>query len=324
MSAKPSVLVTRRWPAAVEAQLQERYNVSLNTGDQPMSPAEIRAALKNHDAVLPTVTDKISAEALDVGASKARILANYGVGYSHICEASARNLGLTVTNTPDVLSECTADLAMTLLLMVARRAGEGEREAREGRWTGWRPTHLVGTKVSGKTLGIIGYGRIGQEMARRAHHGFGMEILVQNRSKVAPEVLAQCNARQVDSIEDLLPKCDFVSLHCPGGAENRHLINSRRLDLMKQDAFLINTARGEVIDEFALAQSLMFDMIGGAALDVFDGEPRINPTLKQCDNLVMLPHLGSATRESREAMGFRVLDNLEDFFEGRDPRDRVI
>lgn len=324
MAAKPSVLVTRRWPAAVEAQLQERYNVSLNTGDRPMSPAEIRTALKTHDAVLPTVTDKLGAESLDVGASKARILANYGVGYSHICEATARSLEMTVTNTPDVLSECTADLAMTLLLMVARRAGEGEREAREGRWTGWRPTHLVGTKVSGKTLGIVGFGRIGQEMARRAHHGFGMEILVQNRSKVAPEVLAKCNARQVDSLEDLLPKCDFVSLHCPGGAENRHLMNSRRLDLMRPDAFLINTARGEVIDEFALSQSLMFDMIGGAALDVFDGEPRINPVLQQCDNLVMLPHLGSATREAREAMGFRVLENLDDFFAGRDPRDRVI
>ncbi|MFY2825098.1 2-hydroxyacid dehydrogenase, partial [Ruegeria sp. MALMAid1280] len=237
---------------------------------------------------------------------------------------SARDLGMTVTNTPDVLSECTADLAITLLLMVARRAGEGERELRAGNWSGWRPTHLVGTKVSGKTLGIIGFGRIGQEVARRAHHGFGMDILVYNRSKVATDVLARCNATQVDAIDDLLPQCDFVSLHCPGGAANRHLINSRRLNLMKQDAFLINTARGEVIDEWALIQALMFDMIGGAALDVFDGEPRISPDLLQCDNLVMLPHLGSATRESREAMGFRVLDNLSDFFAGKTPRDKVI
>ena len=216
------------------------------------------------------------------------------------------------------------DLAMTLLLMVARRAGEGERELRAGGWSGWRPTHLVGTKVSGKTLGIIGFGRIGQEMARRAHHGFGMKIIVQNRSQVSPDVLGQCNAVQVDTVDELLPQCDFVSLHCPGGAANRHLINSRRLSLMKQDAFLINTARGEVIDEWALIQALMFDMIGGAALDVFDGEPRISPDLLQCDNLVMLPHLGSATREAREAMGFRVLDNLSDFFAGRPPRDRVI
>ncbi|GAA6165341.1 D-glycerate dehydrogenase [Pelagimonas sp. KU-00592-HH] len=321
---KPSVFVTRRWPAAVEAKLAEDYNVVLNTGDKPLSPAEIRESIKTYDAVLPTVTDTLNAEALDVPKAQARILGNYGVGYSHICESSARTLGLTVTNTPDVLSECTADIAMTLLLMVARRAGEGEREVRAGQWTGWRPTHLIGTKVSGKTLGIIGYGRIGQEMARRAHHGFGMDILVYNRSQVAPEVLAQCNATQVASVDDLLPQCDFVSLHCPGGAANRHLINARRLDLMKQDAFLINTARGEVVDDTALTQALMFDMIGGAGLDVFDGEPRINPDLMQCDNVVMLPHLGSATREAREAMGFRVLDNLSDFFEGRTPRDQVI
>jgi glyoxylate reductase len=322
--AKPSVLVTRRWPAAVEARLMENYDAELNTGDKPLSPAEIRNALRTYDAVLPTVTDQLSAEALDVPASKTRILANYGVGFSHICESAARNLGLTVTNTPDVLSECTADLAMTLLLMAARRAGEGERELRAGGWTGWRPTHLVGTKVSGKTLGIVGYGRIGREMARRAHHGFGMKIIVQNRSRVDSSILARCEATQVDSIEELLPQCDFVSLHCPGGAENRHLINSQRLDLMKPDAFLINTARGEVIDELALTQALMFEVIGGAALDVFDGEPRVNPDLMRCDNVVMLPHLGSATREAREAMGFRVLDNLRDFFEGRDPRDRVI
>ena len=208
--------------------------------------------------------------------------------------------------------------------MVARRAGEGERELRAGEWTGWRPTHLVGTKVSGKTLGIVGFGRIGQEMARRAHHGFGMKIVVQNRSRVSPDVLARFNATQVDGLEDLMPKCDFVSLHCPGGPANRHLINTRMLNLMKPDAFLINTARGEVIDELALSRALWFETIGGAGLDVFDGEPRINPDLLDCDNLVMLPHLGSATREAREAMGFRVLDNLTDFFAGREPRDRVM
>ena len=321
---KPSVLVTRRWPEAVEAQLARDYDVTLNRADRPLGPSEFREALGRFDAVLPTVTDKIGADALDVPKLQTKIIGNYGVGYSHIDESSVRELGVTVTNTPDVLSECTADIAMTLMLMVARRASEGEREIREGRWTGWRPTHLVGTKVSGKTLGIVGYGRIGQEMAKRAHHGFGMKIVVYNRSGVASEVLAQCNATQVNTIEDLLPKCDFVSLHCPGGAENRHLINARRLDLMREDAFLVNTARGEVIDEFALTQALMFDTIGGAALDVFDGEPRIAPDLLQCDNLVVLPHLGSATREAREAMGYRVLDHLADFFAGRDPRDRVI
>ena len=321
---KPSVLVTRRWPAAVEAKLQQAYNVTLNKADQPLSENDFREAIAKYDAILPTVTDKISAQAMDVDKPQTKIFGNYGVGYSHICEDSARKLGIVVTNTPDVLSECTADIAMTLMLMVARRAGEGERELRAGQWTGWRPTHLVGTKLSSKTLGIIGFGRIGQEMAHRAHHGFDMNILVQNRSAVKPEILANYNAQQVDTVEELLPQCDFVSLHCPGGDANRHLINSRRLELMREGAFLINTARGEVIDEHALTQALSLNSIGGAGLDVFDGEPQINPDLAQCDNLVMLPHLGSATRETREAMGLRVLSNLEDFFAGRPPSDRVI
>ena len=321
--AKPRVLVTRRWPQAVEARLSEIFDAQLNLGDKPLTPDQFRAAIREYDAILPTVTDKIGAPALECDKPQTRILANYGVGYSHIDLNRVNQHGIVVTNTPDVLSECTADLAMTLMLMVARRAGEGERELRAGRWTGWRPTHLVGTKVSGKTLGIVGYGRIGQEMARRAHHGFGMKILAFNRSPVAPEVLAQCQATQVASLDEMLPECDFVSLHCPGGAENRHLINAARLARMRPDAFLINTARGEVIDEAALMQALWFDTIGGAALDVFDGEPAINPQLLESDRLVMLPHLGSATREAREAMGFRVIDNLQDFFSGREPRDRV-
>lgn len=321
--AKPKVLVTRRWPVAVEAQLSELFDTELNMSDKPLTPEDFKSALQNYDAVLPTVTDKIGASALELAKPQTRILANYGVGYSHIDLDRVGQHGMVVTNTPDVLSECTADLAMTLMLMAARRAGEGERELRAGDWTGWRPTHLVGSKVSGKTLGIIGYGRIGQEMAKRAHHGFGMKIIAYNRSKIAPDILAQCDVTQVDSIDELLPLCDFISLHCPGGAENRHLIDARRLNLMRSDAFLINTARGEVIDEMALSQALWFETIGGAALDVFDGEPNINPALQNCDNLVMLPHLGSATREAREAMGFRVLDNLRDFFDGREPRDRV-
>lgn len=320
---KPRVLVTRRWPKAVEARLSEIFDAQLNLDDRPLTPDQFRSAIREYDAILPTVTDRIGPAALDCDKPQTRILANYGVGYSHIDLSSVGQHGIVVTNTPDVLSECTADLAMTLLLMVARRAGEGERELRAGQWTGWRPTHLVGTKVSGKTLGIVGYGRIGQEMARRAHHGFGMKILAYNRSPVAPEVLAQCQAVQVTSLDDMLPECDFVSLHCPGGAENRHLISAACLARMRSDAFLINTARGEIIDEAALLQALWFDTIGGAALDVFDGEPAINPQLLDTDKLVMLPHLGSATREAREAMGFRVIDNLQDFFAGREPRDRV-
>ncbi|MCV2869876.1 D-glycerate dehydrogenase [Defluviimonas sp. WL0002] len=321
--AKPKVLVTRRWPAAVEAKMAEVFDLSINRDDRPLTASDIRGALGDYDAVLPTVTDRLPAQVFDLPQTRTRILANYGVGFSHIDTEAAKSRGIAVTNTPDVLSECTADIAMTLMLMVARRAGEGERELRDGRWTGWRPTHLVGTKVSGATLGIIGFGRIGQAMAQRAHHGFGMKILVQNRSAIAPEVLARYNAEQVASVEDLLPRCDFVSLHCPGGAANRHLINARRLDLMKPDAFLINTARGEVVDEHALAQALWFGTIGGAGLDVFEREPVVPDALLGADNLVLLPHLGSATRQTREDMGFRVLANLTDFFDGKTPRDRV-
>jgi glyoxylate reductase len=303
--------------------MAEVFDLDLNTSDVPLSQADLRDAMGQYDAILPTVTDRLPAAVFDGSAARTRILANYGVGFAHIDTDAAKARGIAVTNTPDVLSECTADIAMTLMLMVARRAGEGERELRDGRWTGWRPTHLIGTKVSGATLGIIGFGRIGQAMAQRAHFGFGMKVIVQNRSPVAPEVLARYNAVQVASIDDLLPQCDFVSLHCPGGAANRHLIDSRRLDLMRPGAFLINTARGEVVDEHALAQALWFGTIGGAGLDVFEREPQIPAELLGADNLVLLPHLGSATRETREAMGFRVFENLTAFFEGRQPRDRV-
>ena len=320
--SRPKVLVTRRWPEAVEAQMSATFDVDLNQADKPLTEADFRDAMTRYDAILPTVTDKLPAAVFDAS-PRTKILANYGVGFAHIDTAAAKTHGIRVTNTPDVLSECTADIAMTLMLMVARRAGEGERELRDGRWTGWRPTHLIGTKVSGATLGIIGFGRIGQAMAQRAHFGFGMKILVQNRSPVPPEVLKRYNATQVATIEDLLPQADFVSLHCPGGAANRHLINAHRLDLMKPTAFLINTARGEVIDEHALAQSLWFGTIAGAGLDVFEREPSVPDALLNADNLVLLPHLGSATRETREAMGFRVLENLTAFFDGREPRDLV-
>lgn len=320
---KPKVLVTRRWPQSVEHRMAEAFDLQVNTSDRPLHASELRDALGQYDAVLPTVTDRIPAEVFDRSSSQTRILANYGVGFSHIDIEAAKSRGIAVTNTPDVLSECTADIAMTLMLMVARRVTEGERELREGRWTGWRPTHLIGTRVSGATLGIVGFGRIGQAVAQRAHFGFGMNIRVYNRSIVPAGVLARYNAVQVATLDELLPQCDFVSLHCPGGKENRHLINARRLDLMRRDAFLINTARGEVVDEHALAQALWFGSIGGAGLDVFEREPLVSDDLLGADNLVMLPHLGSATRETREAMGMRVLENLTDFFEGRQPRDRV-
>ncbi|MEM7376113.1 MAG: D-glycerate dehydrogenase [Pseudomonadota bacterium] len=324
MSPKPTVLVSRRLPAAVETRLERDYTVTLNRDDVPLSAADFRDALQRYDALLPTVTDRLEASVFDGITPKTRVLANYGVGYSHIDDAAARDRGLVVTNTPDVLSECTADIAMTLLLMVARRAGEGERELRAQAWHGWYPTHLLGTKVSGKTLGIVGFGRIGQAMAQRAHGGFGMRILVHNRSAVDPAVLARYGAEQMPSLESLLARGDMVSLHCPGGVANRHLLDAERLATLPRHAVLINTARGEVVDEDALAAALQSGALGGAGLDVYDGEPAVRPALLASPNAVLLPHLGSATAETRDAMGFRVLDNLDAFFAGREPRDRVI
>ena len=320
---RPRILVTRRWPEAVERRLCELFDATLNTDDRCLSADELRAALRDFDAVLPTVSDRLDASVLSVDAARARILANYGVGYSHIDIDAARACGLVVTNTPGVLTDCTADLALTLMLMVARRAGEGEREVRAGQWTGWRPTHLVGTRLSGKTLGIIGMGRIAIAVARRAQHGFGMKVVYFNRSPVAPAQLAGLDASACARIEDVLAQADFVSLHCPGGGTNRHLIDAARLAAMPPHAFLINTARGDVVDEAALVDALQHGRIAGAGLDVYENEPQLHPGLLALDKVVLLPHLGSATRETREAMGMRVVDNLVAFFDGKRPPDQV-
>ncbi|MFT4727564.1 MAG: lactate dehydrogenase-like 2-hydroxyacid dehydrogenase [Granulosicoccus sp.] len=320
---KKKIVLTRRWPQAVEELLCKRYDTTLNESDKPFTHDDMKHALQSADAVLTTVTDKLDATIFENLTPNTSIIANYGVGYSHIDLDSARSSNIVVTNTPDVLSECTADLSLTLMLMVSRRAGEGERELRSGQWTGWRPTHLMGSKFSGKTLGIVGYGRIGRETARRAHHGFGMDIQVFNRSKINPDVLLENSATQIKTLNELLESVDYVSLHCPGGAENRHLIDSKRLALLKPTAYIINTARGEVIDQEALILALEQNQIAGAGLDVFDGEPVFDQRLIDCENAVLLPHLGSATTETREAMGFRVVKNLVQHFKHLTPPDRV-
>ena len=304
--------------------LAEKYDCEFNTTDIAFDQQKYRDALQRADALLSTVTDNLDASVMSVKDPRTRVIANFGVGYSHIDLEAAKSNNIAVTNTPDVLSDCTADLAMTLLLMSARRAGEGERELRSGGWTGWRPTHLMGRKVSGKKLGIIGFGRIGRAMARRAHAGFGMNIKVFNRSTVPSAALDAVAAESVASVEDLLRVCDFVSLHCPGGGANTHLINSARLAVMKPDAFLINTARGEVVDEDALIDALANNRLAGAGLDVFENEPAIDSRFLKLSNAVLLPHLGSATQETRDAMGFRVVSNLDQFFSGSEPADRVV
>lgn len=323
MSSKPRILVTRRWPQAVERVLAERFDVVLNDDDVPMSADQLAQALRDFDAVLPTVSDRLPAGLFAGSGLRAGILGNYGVGYNHIDVAAAKAANIVVTNTPGVLTDCTADIAMTLLLAVARRAGEGERQIRAGEWTGWRPTHMIGTKVTGKTLGIVGFGRIGKAMAKRCHFGFDMEVVFYNRSRVDAAEAARYGARQLDTVDEVLAAADFVSLHCPGGGENRHLVNAERLAKMKRGAYLVNTARGDVVDEQALIEALKSGVIRGAGLDVFEAEPNVPEGLRALENVVLLPHLGSATEETRVAMGMKVVDNITAFFEGREPPDRV-
>lgn len=322
--SKPKIIVTRRWHETVEKVLLEKFDTQLNEDDQPMSVAELQDALRNADAVLPTVCDKVNAEVLGADNIRAKILGSNGVGFNHIDLDAAKAAGLTVTNTPEVLTNCTADLAMTLLLMVARRAGEGERHVRSKAWSGWRPTHMMGTSVTGKTLGMIGMGRIARAVAARAANGFGMRIIFHDPFPPRPEDLHGFSATQCESAEEVFANADFVSLHCPGGKETYHLIGAEALAAMKPGAFLINTARGDVVEEAALVSALKSGQIAGAGLDVYEKEPSISDALLEMENVVLLPHLGSATMETRIAMGMRVVENLEAFFAGDTPRDKVV
>ena len=322
--SKPRVVVSRKWPQEVESKMRELFDVQLNEEDIPMSVSQMHEALRTADAFCPTVSDNVSAEVLSVDNLKAGIIGSYGVGFNHIDLEAARQRDLVVTNTPEVLTDCTADIAMTLMLMAARRAGEGERHVRNKEWTGWRPTHMMGTKVTGKILGLIGMGRIARAMAHKAYHGFGMKIIFTDPYPPPAELASSLQAEPRDSAEDVLREADFVSLHCPGGKETYHLINRERLAIMKQGAFLINSARGDVIDQVALVEALKNGAIAGAGLDVFEGEPAVPDELLSLDNVVLFPHLGSASRETRVAMGMRVVENLEAFFNGKPPRDRVV
>lgn len=315
---RPKILLTRRWPDAVEARLAASYHVTRNESDVPMDAAALAAAMREHDALCPTVTDKITRDIILTEGRRARIIGNYGAGFEHIELDAAHESGVVVTNTPDVLTDATADIAMTLILMTTRRAGEGERELRAGEWTGWRPTHLLGRSSRGKLLGLVGYGRIARAVAERAK-AFGMEIAVHSRSRAEDVPEAAYHA----SLDSLLRVADVVSLHAPGGAATRHMIDAAALTTMKRDAVLVNTGRGTLIDEAALAQALKAGTIAAAGLDVYEREPAVEAALVDLPNAVLLPHLGSATLETREAMGMKVADNLDAFFAGREPFDRV-
>jgi lactate dehydrogenase-like 2-hydroxyacid dehydrogenase len=320
---KPKVFITRRWPASVEEKLRNLYDVTLNETDRPLTADEFKAALQQYDAVCPTVCDSFPAEILNVEDKRCKILANFGVGYNHIDIPAAKANELIVTNTPDVLTQSTADIAMTLLLMTARRGAEGDRLVRAKKWTGWCPTHMLSSNVTGATLGLIGFGRIGQAMARKAHHGFDMNIIYYNPSAANEYVTQDLQAKRCNTLEEVLAQADFVSLHCPAGANTKHLINAQTLKLMKPSAHLINTARGDVVDSVALCEALKNKQIAGAGLDVYENEPHIYEGFLALENVELLPHLGSATLETRTAMGEKVLANLAAYFAGNTLPDRV-
>ena len=322
LSVRPSVRLSRRWPADVETALAARYEVQLNLADRPMDPAGFRDAMTRFDVVCPTVTDRLGEAELSAPGRRVRLIANYGAGVDHIDLDAARRLGVQVSNTPDVLTDATADLALLLILMAARRAGEGERELRRGDWTGWRPTHLLGQGLAGKQLGLVGFGRIGQATARRAR-ALGMRIAYYSRRRAAPVVETELAAIHHPTLESLVSSSDVVSLHCPGGAETRHLIDAGALALMKSTAILVNTSRGSVVNERDLASALSAGVIAGAGLDVFEAEPGVEPALLAHENAVLLPHLGSATLDARTAMGLRVVANIDGFFESGEVIDRV-
>lgn len=306
------LLVTRPLPDAVMQAARARFDLTARDSTLPLTPDELRASLRDFDVVLPTLGDLYRADVFaDVPNPRARLLANFGVGFNHIDVDAARAVGLQVTNTPGAVTDATADIAMMLVLMTARRAAEGERLVRAGRWQGWHPIQMLGTHVTGKTLSIIGMGRIGKAIARRAHHGFGMDILYHNRSAADPGL----PARAVPLAEAMA--ADFVVVAVPGGPATRHLIGADALAQMKPTGHFINIARGDVVDEAALAQALRKGQIAGAGLDVYEHEPKIHPDLLALDNVTLLPHLGTATHEVRTAMGLMALDNLVAFAEGR-------
>ncbi len=319
---KLRVALTRRWPEPVEQALSQDFDLRVMPDNRAMSADELSDALAWADVLCPTVTDAITAELLAAPAVNAKLLANFGVGFNHIDVAAASQAGICVTNTPGVLTDATAEIALTLLLASARRASEGERLVRSGAWSGWHPTHMLSTQVTGKTLGVIGLGRIGLAFARQAHFGLGMQVLYHGPNPRSAEVLDGLPA-QYCGLDELLDQSDFVSLHCPATPQTRHLINGDTLKLMKPDAHLINTARGDIVNEAHLVTALAEGVIAGAGLDVYEREPELTPGLAQLDNVVLLPHMGSGTTQTRIAMGECAMDNIRAFAAGESLPNQV-
>ncbi|WP_022728488.1 2-hydroxyacid dehydrogenase [Fodinicurvata sediminis] len=320
---KPKVIVTRRLPDLIETRMMELFDCQLNLDDTPMGQAELIEAVRKADVLVPTVTDRIDSAVLSQAGEQLQLIASFGTGVDHIDLKTARARGITVTNTPGVLTEDTADMTMALILAVARRLTEGERLARSGDWTGWSPTSMLGHRIWGKRLGIIGMGRIGQALARRAK-GFGLSVHYHNRRRLHEDIEKPLEATYWESLDQMLARMDIVSVNCPHTPATYHLLSARRLKLMRPDSILVNTSRGEVIDENALVRMLGSGDLSGAGLDVFEHEPAINPKLLKLSNVVTLPHMGSATIEGRHAMGEKVIINIKTFVDGHTPPDRVL
>ena len=320
MSQKPAVLVTRKLPQAVEARLSRDYDPKLNPEDRQYSSEELIDGARGVEAIVACHTEHFTAEVIAQLPKSVRAIANFSVGVDHVDLSAAAERGLIVTNTPNVLNDATAEIAILLMLGAARRASEGERLVRSAKWNSWSPAFMVGRQITGKRLGIIGMGRVGAMTARRAR-GFDMEILYHNRNRAEPEV--EQGAVYYQDLEEMLPRCEFLSIHCPTTPETRGLLNAERIARLPDGAIVVNTARGAVVDDDALIEALKSGKLAAAGLDVFNNEPDINAEYLKLDNVFLLPHIGSATRETRDAMGFRALDNLDAIFAGNEPGDRV-
>ena len=320
---KPKVVLTRKLPDSIETRMRELFDAKLNETDDALSREQLVEAVNTADVLVPTVTDKIDAALIAAAGDQLRLIASFGTGVDHIDLAAAKARGITVTNTPGVLTEDTADVALALMLAVPRRIAEGDKLARSGSWQGWSPTGMLGHRINGKRLGIIGMGRIGEAVARRAR-GFGLSIHYHNRKAVHPEIESELEATYWESLDQMLSRVDIVSVNCPHTPATHLLLSRERLSLLQPSAYLVNTSRGEVVDEEALADLLDKRHIAGAGLDVYADEPNIASALRQLPNVVLLPHIGSATIEGRLEMGEKVIINIQTFWDGHAPRDRVI
>jgi len=322
-SKRPFVIVTRKLPDPIETRMMELFNCRLNLDDKPLGKPELLAAVAQADVLVPTVTDRIDAEVLAAAGPTLRLIASFGTGVDHVDLAAAQQRGIIVTNTPGVLTEDTADMTMALILAVSRRLAEGERLIRSGGWTGWGPTSMLGHRIWGKRLGILGMGRIGMALARRAK-GFGLSVHYHNRRPVPEDIENALEATWWESLDQMLAHMDIVSVNCPHTPATYHLLSARRLRLLQPHAILVNTARGEIVDEEELTRLLEIRAIAGAGLDVFEHAPAVDPRMRALDNVVLLPHMGSATIEGRIDMGEKVIINIKTFADGHKPPDRVI